>query len=154
MKIQLDDPDKTLDIDIVGYEYPLEKCFLLYDANWLVMKITYEDKSLKEKWSRKDPSLLTDELEHLASWLRSIAKYDRDLHSISNVWSGSEPTLSIFHLYSYRGKHTFMFTLKHEFLPKGEYGSQKNLYAKIKTKDLLKLAGEFRKLSKKYPEIK
>jgi hypothetical protein len=58
------------ELTVVGYQFPdLHDEGL--DSNWLEIEI--EVVSPRGSWSCTDPTLLTDEIESLASWLEAIA---------------------------------------------------------------------------------
>lgn len=58
------------ELTVVGYQYP-ELADDGLDSNWLEIQIDVE--SHRGSWSCIDPTLLTDEIESLASWLEAIA---------------------------------------------------------------------------------
>ncbi len=71
--------NKSLDFDIVSYQYPSFKSSneeFDYDANWLVCKVKYIENDFTETYT--DPCLLTYELGEVIDALSKIIDGDKD----------------------------------------------------------------------------
>ncbi|MBR4692867.1 MAG: hypothetical protein IKP17_08920 [Oscillospiraceae bacterium] len=71
MSITLTENDKRLELDILGYEFP-EGGSDLYDVNWLVVGVAYDDGSLS--FRQEDSCLLAYELRELTEALDGIVE--------------------------------------------------------------------------------
>ena len=71
MSITLAENDKRLELDILGYEFP-EGGSDLYDVNWLVVGVAYDDGSLS--FREADSCLLAYELRELTEALDGIVE--------------------------------------------------------------------------------
>lgn len=70
MAVIFREENKKLEFDIAGYAYPLQNNSDCFDANWLTVKIKYEDDDISEQYT--DNCLLTNELETLLAEIKNI----------------------------------------------------------------------------------
>ncbi len=59
-----------LEFDIAGYEFPLQKNSDCFDANWLTVKIKYEDEDFSEEYTYN--CLLTYEFETMLADIKNV----------------------------------------------------------------------------------
>lgn len=89
----ISEKNKSIDFNVIGYEFPREKKSLKkefnYDANWLSLKIHYQDGK-KEK-TYITPCLLTYELSELINVFQKIINGEQN----SYISYFIEPCLSI-----------------------------------------------------------
>ncbi len=62
--------DTWFEMRIAGYQFP-NNSTADYDSNWLIVEGTVRHP--RGDWRFRDPSLLTDEVAHLADWLEAVA---------------------------------------------------------------------------------
>ena len=143
-------PDNKVEINIVGYEYPLKDGMRFHDANWL--NVNVKVKTSDDEWEVTDPAFLADEFSKAAPWLRSIARYTRDLKEINNIWACIEGSVCITHIFSSNEEHRLLLELRGEFVPKNTRdGRILQGTFDLTTEELEKLADEFEEQSDRFP---
>ncbi len=96
-------------IEVVGYQFP-DIHDERWDANWLIVQLDVSDGT--RRWSRRDPAILTFELESLVDGLKSLAARE----STQFRWHGLEPCLAI-DAETHGARHDLRVRLAHEFAP-------------------------------------
>lgn len=87
MAVLFKEGNKRLEFDIAGYEFPLQKNSDCFDANWLTVKIKYEDDDFSEEYT--DNCLLTDEFEKMLADIKNILEGKEN----GTISSFTEPSL-------------------------------------------------------------
>ncbi len=137
--------EKSFELFIDGYEFPhLDN--EPDDSDWLMVGLKVS--SPKGNWSVSDPSLQTNEVESLASWLEKVSLNKNRKKEISFI----EPVLGFSILENNQGIY-LEINLSYEALPPWE--SMPNTFSltfPLADLDLMSAANDLQKQLEKYPQ--
>lgn len=141
MSVLFQEKSKTLELSVIGYEYPIKKGMDIYDANWLTVKICYSGGGNSAVYT--DNCLLTKELESL-------------INDIEDIISGKESGFITDFLEPYLKfsltKVNEIYALQVRFAY-NTYGKWKEIYIAqgLNKEELSTILDKLYSMSKKYP---
>lgn len=132
--------NKKLEFDIAGYEFPLQKNSDCFDANWLTVKIKYEDENFSEEYT--DNCLLTYEFETMLADIKAVID-GKENGTISNFM---EPYLK-FSL----ARVESLYALQIRFVCSAEDWKEISVTQTMSEDEMGSVYNELNSLSKKFP---
>ncbi len=114
MPAALENDRFRLEIDVAGYEFPASVKDI-FDANWLIFRVTLQSRFSAWRWQVEDAGALTWELDDCVNWLRALSSGEA---VATDSWQFSEPDVSLDIIRGENGApHGLTVNLMDEFQP-------------------------------------
>lgn len=91
MSAALENDRFRLEIEVAGYEFPAPVKDI-FDANWLIFRVTLQSRFSAWRWQVEDAGALTWELADCINWLRALSSGET---VATDSWHFSEPDVSL-----------------------------------------------------------
>ena len=145
MKIQ--EENKAITFSILNYQFPYEKFSkpndINYDANWLVIKVDYEEDGELKVF--EDPCILTWELQELADQIFALLSGQSDEYISEYI----EPCIEFSII---REDEKYRFNIQFVTCASNEKWETVNVTQLLSSDELSILAKEVKKYAKLFPE--